>query len=330
MSASKLIKEFSQRYPEDSRSKFGQNRSFEIITKQLPEEIRRLCEINTNIFRTYGSAGTGNWAEIPWLAVLDKEITSSTRTGYYVVLLFSKDLKKISICLSLGWTQFEEEYGIKEGRLQIKATCTHYAHLLANDKTSFISGDLALGATNNLGKGYEAGSIIHKTYQVSDINDENIKQDVEDLLNYYHQLKNLVGDSILNIEIDTQKYDEQVQTFKKEVALSTFKPISDKSIAELIAKTQDYSPKIRERLIKQIVRNRKYADYVKQKANFICQTCGRRPFVKANGQPYAEADHIIPLGHQGADSAENLRCLCAQCHAIITYGSDEEIKRLLQ
>lgn len=323
-----LITEFSIDYPNDSLAKFGKNRSFEIITKELSRAIKDLCEIDEDKYKIYGSADNGNWAEIPWIAILDRDITTTTRKGYYVVFLFSKDTKKIYLCLSLGWTQFEEEYGIKAGRLHIKETCEYYARLLGSD-SSFSYGDISLEATHNLGKGYELGSILHKSYISSSISDENIIQDMQELLNYYSQLKNLVGDSVLNLDIDGEKYNEQIQNFKKDVALSTFKPISYESIAELMAKAANNPPAVKERLIKQIVRNRKYATYIKQKANYICQVCGRKPFIKINGQPYAEADHIIPLGQKGEDKPENIRCLCAQCHAIITYGSEDEIKRLL-
>jgi 5-methylcytosine-specific restriction protein A len=36
-----------------------------------------------------GSAGAGNWADVPWLAVFDPVITGSATRGYYLVYLFS-------------------------------------------------------------------------------------------------------------------------------------------------------------------------------------------------------------------------------------------------
>lgn len=85
-------------------------------------------------------------------------------------------------------------------------------------------------------------------------------------------------------------------------------------------------------ILNKIIRNPRLAAYVKERAGFICQVCGRLPFLKSNGEKYAEADHIKPLGGNsfGSDSIDNLRCLCAQCHSIITYGSEEEINKILR
>ena len=86
-----------------------------------------------------------------------------------------------------------------------------------------------------------------------------------------------------------------------------------------------------EQVVYRIVRNPKIARLIKERQSYVCEICNRRPFIQKNGKPYAEADHIKPLGgtDKGLDTPENLRCLCAQCHAVITHGSDEEINRLL-
>ena len=314
MNSSDLIKELSARYHADSELPFGKQRSNIILSKDLQATIVNLCGIDEDRYKVYGSAGTGNWSEIPWLAILDKEITTSTRKGYYVVLLFDKEIQHLYICLSVGWTQFEEEYGTKDGRSQINALCKHYANLLKNNEIDFAQGNIPLNASNSLGKGYEAGSILFKKYEIRNIDENNLRNDLLEIINIYRDLRDLVGDSILNIDVDTEKYDDNILEFKKEIAKSTFSKISDESI---------------EKLIKQIPRNRKYALYIKQKANFICSICGRKPFIQKNGQPYAEADHVNPLGHKGDDSPKNMRCLCAQCHSVITYGSDDEIRKLL-
>jgi len=329
MNSSDLIKELSARYHSDTELPFGNQRSNEILSKDLQSSIVSLCNIDEDKYKVYGSAGTGNWSEIPWLAILDKEITTSTRKGYYVVLLFDKEIQNLYICLSVGWTQFEEEYGTKDGRSQINALCKHYANLLKNNETDFAQGNVPLNASNSLGKGYEAGSILFKKYEILNLYESNLKDDLIEVIDIYQDLRDLVGDSILNIEVDAEKYDEQIHDFKKEIAKSTFKPISDDSIEKLILEAEANPLAIKEKLIKQIPRNRKYSLYIKQKANFICSVCNRKPFIQKNGQPYAEADHVNPLGLRGDDSPKNMRCLCAQCHSVITYGSDDEIRKLL-
>lgn len=104
-------------------------------------------------------------------------------------------------------------------------------------------------------------------------------------------------------------------------------------VVDVLATLHATQPPARaERVLYQLVRNPKIALLVKEGQNYICEICGREPFIQKNGKPYAEADHINPLGgaHQGIDSPENMRCLCAQCHAVVTHGSDEEVRELLR
>jgi predicted HNH restriction endonuclease len=90
-------------------------------------------------------------------------------------------------------------------------------------------------------------------------------------------------------------------------------------------------PKRIELVARKVARNPKIANLIKESKQYICEICERKPFIQKNGQPYAEADHIQPLGGftKGLDTPENIRCLCAQCHAVITYGSKEVILNLL-
>jgi len=329
MNTSELIKQFSDMYPIDILEKYRTTESTNIIKNELPYSITELCKINTQKFKVYGSAGNGNWAEIPWVAILDKDITDTTTKGYYIVILFDKETQNFYLCLSLGWTQFEDEYGIKEGRRQIRGLARHYAKLLHENKNLFNHGDINLHANNSLGKGYEIGSVLSKKYSVETVTNDSLREGILELIRVYSELKDIVGNSILNLDVDVDKYDDRIDEFKKKVARSTLKEINSASIQKLINETNNNPPEIKERLLRLIVRNKSNALWVKNQANYICSICGREPFIQKNGQPYAEADHINPLGNKGPDNIENMRCLCAQCHAIMTHGSENEIKKLM-
>jgi 5-methylcytosine-specific restriction protein A len=328
---SKLIQDFSQEFVNEINNPYKATKNTQIVTKDLPQMLRLVFSLSDE-YKTYGSVGAGNWSEIPWIAILDKSISTSTRQGYYIVLLFDKEIKNVYLALGLGWTQFESEYGTKEGRVRIVETGKYYARQLETKPEGFKEGEIDLKANNVLGKGYELGSIISKKYSISDLTDESLILDIKSLLNTYDELKSIVGNSILNLEIDPAKYDETVKTFKKKVAQSSFSEHTLKSLSELIEVANEAPPKVSVRLKKEITRNKKFADYVKQRANYICEVCGKEPFFKPNGQPYAEADHVIQLGgkQRGLDSPDNMRCLCAQCHRVLTYGSQEEIERLFE
>ena len=58
-----------------------------------------------------GSVGQGNWANVPWIALMDTRNTSSTRDGVYVCYLFSEDMSRCYLTLNRGVTRTIEEKG---------------------------------------------------------------------------------------------------------------------------------------------------------------------------------------------------------------------------
>lgn len=318
-----------------SDEKFVISNTDRILIDDLPAIINTWLGYKSNKYKVYSSIGRGNRADIPWLAILDKEVTNTTTKGYYVCLLFSRHFTSVYLCLSLGWTQFQEQFGTAEGKRQMKLIKDHYAKKLKPRDSTIQNGHIPLGAITTLGKGYEDGALVFKKLNFVSMTDATIRNDISNFLRMYDRLKTLVGSSTLNLVIDLHSEEStdgsEEQEFQTLVVKKTLKPINEKSLNELIKIANSRPPKVKERFLKQIVRVKPFADFVKQKNNFVCEICHREPFIQKNGLPYAEADHITPLGGEnyGKDSPENMRCLCAQCHAIITHGSDAEIKKLL-
>jgi hypothetical protein len=328
---SKLIQEFSKQFLIETKNPYNSTPNTKIITDTLPRFIRDGLKLDKK-YKVYGSVGSGNWSEIPWVAILDTSISKSTTEGYYVVILFDKNMQEFYLCLSVGWTQFEQEFGTREAKIKIRTTCEYYGNLLDTKPSGFNKGLINLHAQNKLGKGYEVGVIFFKKYLISEPTDELLMDDIRQLLISYYELKMIVGDSILNLDLDTSTYDKDIKDFRKRVAVGSLSPNIEKEILKLVKIANQEPPEVMLRLKKEIVRNRKFANYVKERAHYICEICMRGPFVQKNGGPYAEADHVSPLGgkSRGLDSPDNMRCLCAQCHAIITHGSDIEIKNLFE
>jgi hypothetical protein len=48
------------------------------------------------------SVGQGNWATVPWIALLNTKITQSTQEGIYVVFLIASELDQIFLTLNQG------------------------------------------------------------------------------------------------------------------------------------------------------------------------------------------------------------------------------------
>jgi hypothetical protein len=83
---------------------------YSLVAKHFLETIRlHLPEYGRLKFK--GSTGAGYVTAAPWMAVFDPRLTDSATTGYYVVYLFSVDMKTVTLCLAFGTTQFENQFG---------------------------------------------------------------------------------------------------------------------------------------------------------------------------------------------------------------------------
>jgi 5-methylcytosine-specific restriction protein A len=71
-----------------------------------------------------GSAGAGQWAAVPWLAIFEDVVTDSATRGYYVVYLFHATKPLVHLSLNQGITGTRTEFkdatrGILSDRSQV-------------------------------------------------------------------------------------------------------------------------------------------------------------------------------------------------------------------
>lgn len=153
--------------------------------------VRSIVEsVNTKLI-VKGSVGAGNWANVPWLSVLDLEITKSTQDGIYPVYLFKADGSGVYLSLNQGTTNPTKTLG--------KRLATKRAKELAEKIRTGIHGmeswgerEIDLEATTTLGKSYESPNIIAKYYPVDAIPAEDqLKQDLIEMLSFYERAKPL-------------------------------------------------------------------------------------------------------------------------------------------
>jgi 5-methylcytosine-specific restriction protein A len=178
------FREFAGTYPRLTQRPFKHTKETKILTNEIPELLYGQLGLSEQDYKIYGSVGNGNWVEVAWLGLLDRRITESTTRGYYVVFLFDSKLENIYLCLSLGWTQFEKEFGVNEGRQKIRAYSDHYAKLL-NQSGDFKPGRIDLKAKNTLGKGYESGTVLSKKYNILKLDSADLLEDINKALTIY-------------------------------------------------------------------------------------------------------------------------------------------------
>jgi hypothetical protein len=110
------------------------------------------------------SVGQGNWAKVPWIAVLDARETDSTQRGTYPVILIPEDLSGVYLTLAQGVTELKRQLGRRAAYDEMRRR----AEVLRPSLTELVEhgfdldGDVQLG-DSPLGRDY-AASVIASMY----------------------------------------------------------------------------------------------------------------------------------------------------------------------
>lgn len=76
---------------------------------------------------------------------------------------------------------------------------------------------------------------------------------------------------------------------------------------------------------KQYTRSEKVKNYVKARADGLCEGCEEpAPFVSKTGEPYLHVHHIKELSNGGSDNPSNVVALCPNCHYRVHHGEEGE------
>ncbi|PRD10970.1 restriction endonuclease [Bacillus sp. MYb56] len=164
-------------YLQARTERFAGHKMGSVVRHEMTTEITRLPFIDHNQYVVTGSVGQGNWAAVPWLAIMNKDITTSTQRGYYIVYLFSEDMERLYLTLAQGVTETtkEEMQKIKEEiREQI-----HMSQKVKKDDEIFLG-------TSPKAKGYSNSTAAYIAYDVNKMPSETeLVEDLEEILRYY-------------------------------------------------------------------------------------------------------------------------------------------------
>ena len=166
-----------------------------LIHKALPEVLEEWTP-NLSRYLIRASDGMGNLLRTPWVATMNREITESAQEGYYLVYLFSADLKTLVLALGFGAQQFENAYGrgkkffdsLDLAVINMRINSEHFLNELEPDFRKKLnrenvvldnSGDFKLRA-------YERCSIYSISYTLDNLPTENeLKKDYISFLKLY-------------------------------------------------------------------------------------------------------------------------------------------------
>ena len=184
-----------------------------LLKNKIKEEFKTL--LDERIYSVESSDGKGQLAGIPWISVMDKNVTTSTQRGFYISYLFSRNAKKLHLSIALGATQFEELYGankkttnkIQSAKNRFVNNFVQYSPIdqvdemnLKNEEDENFSRKFSK-EINRIADYYKAGSFFTKSYDVQQNNFLN--QDLDnDLAKYVNSYRKIVSDPSSDLIID--------------------------------------------------------------------------------------------------------------------------------
>lgn len=164
-------------YLQAKTERFAGHKMGSVVRNEMTTEITRLPFIDHNQYVVTGSVGQGNWAAVPWLAIMNKDITKSTQSGYYIVYLFSEDMERLYLTIAQGVTKTDKDEldKIKEEiRVQI-----HMSQKVKKDDEIFLG-------TSTKAKGYANSTAAYIAYDANKMpSEKELVEDLEEMLRYY-------------------------------------------------------------------------------------------------------------------------------------------------
>ncbi len=166
----------------------GKGEMKQVIKLDIPQKLKSILTDNKNELKFEGSIGGGEWATIPWVAIMDSKITNKVSEGIYIVYLFCADGSGVFLTLNQGTG------GISKARVGPEQMENRKTYLSMIGETDFFtkgmlnSNSLKAGK-NPRAKAYEKACILWKYYSLTDlkniINESELLKDLENLLNIY-------------------------------------------------------------------------------------------------------------------------------------------------
>lgn len=265
------------------------------IRSDIPKTIKQYIE-EPERYLIQASAGQGNWARSPWIALFDILVTNTAQSGYYPVYLFKEDFSGLYLSLNQGVTEIREKYKSNAKKaLQTKAA--DFRAQIGGAFNSFpeLNIDLCASASANLSSYYEVGNICAKLYAINNLpSDSELAADLREILSLYEVLsynETVPNSSTESEEDEHNYYVEDLRKFRQH---------------------------------KRIERNIRLAKEVKRIQGTVCQVC-KTSFEEVYGligQGYIEAHHLTPLADLKEqkillDPKKDFAVLCANCHRMI-------------
>ncbi|MEF2622877.1 MAG: DUF3578 domain-containing protein [Xylanibacter rarus] len=158
-----------------------------IIITKLPEKLNLYLGELSSQYTIKGSVGVGRATKTPWIAIMDNDITKSTREGVYIVFLLSSDYKKVYLTLNQG-TTVPEQFGPRKSKKEITQN-THNIRELLHESNETLKHDDNADISDER---YKIGAIYYSLWDTEDENKgEKLLRMYLDVYKKYKEKKNI-------------------------------------------------------------------------------------------------------------------------------------------
>jgi hypothetical protein len=178
--------------------KAGQKQPAQKALLAARNELKNFIPVGYKI-RVSGSAV--NIPEIPWISILNPELTSTTQAGMYLVYLYSADLSELYISMNQGYTRHKEiaetngfkgKKAAQQALLTLKSESKDIEKILKSEKLIPFDSvlNINLKSESELPQGYESGHIVGFKYNMSNLPvDSKLQNDLDLMLSIYDAVK---------------------------------------------------------------------------------------------------------------------------------------------
>ena len=104
MNLKEKLSKFVNGWVQATKEQFTGHPIANFFRQDLKNEIEQLVKQDFDSFEIKASVGAGNWANVPWLSILNPKITTTTQDGIYPVYLFNADGSGFYLSLNQGTT----------------------------------------------------------------------------------------------------------------------------------------------------------------------------------------------------------------------------------
>ncbi|MEO1920574.1 MAG: DUF3578 domain-containing protein [Sphingomonadaceae bacterium] len=306
----KVFQQFVSEFPREPVTRdgsFGGHPLHDIVERKLVEAVSDALGSRAKQYDIRGSIGQGDWTQTPWVVLLDPAVTTEVGRNYYVVYLLSHGADRLYLAIAQGCTSLKDTVGIPKAKeaLRRRASVMRARVQPHASRLSPLNMDLNVAPRVWRGKLYEAGCVLAKQYDCSNLPPEEVMVfDLAEALDLYGILRKEGGWTADDDIVEEATEDEIPDTGLEQVK--------------------------RYRQHRTIERDSGHSKEVKKRQGTRCSACALEMSevygVAAEG--IADAHHLTPLGSldDGAvvtfDPIKDFAVLCPSCHRAIHRMED--------